>query len=43
VGVGEWEVVKGYDLNAFAKERIALSVKELNEELAVVKEFLGIA
>jgi malate dehydrogenase len=43
VGAGEWEVVKGYELNAFAKERIALSVKELNEELAVVKEFLGIA
>ena len=41
IGHGEWEVVQGYTLNDFAKERIALSVKELNEELAVVKEFLG--
>ena len=40
-GVGEWEIVKGFELNEFAKEKIAASVKELQEEIAVVKEMLS--
>jgi malate dehydrogenase len=40
-GVGEWEIVQGFELNDFAKEKIAASVKELQEEIAVVKEMLA--
>jgi malate dehydrogenase len=39
--VGEWEIVQGFELNEFAKEKIAASVKELQEEIAVVKEMLS--
>jgi hypothetical protein len=39
--VGEWEIVKGFDLNSFAQEKIAASVKELQEEITVVKEMLS--
>jgi len=39
--VGEWEIVQGFELNDFAKEKIAASVKELQEEIAVVKEMLA--
>jgi malate dehydrogenase len=41
VGVGEWEIVQGFEHNAFAKERIAASIKELKEEIEVVKTLLG--
>jgi len=40
-GRGGWEIVKGLDLDAFAKEKIAASIKELDEERAVVADLLG--
>lgn len=33
----KWEVVKGWEQNAFAKEKIALTTKELQDELEAVK------
>lgn len=40
-GRGGWEIVQGLELNAFLKERIARTVKELEEEREVVKGLLG--
>ncbi len=36
-----WEMVKGLDLDAFAKEKLTASVKELEEERSVVADLLG--
>jgi malate dehydrogenase len=35
-----WEIVPGLDLNNFSRERISASVKELQEERALVRELL---
>jgi malate dehydrogenase len=36
-----WEMVKGLELDAFAKEKLTASIKELEEERAVVADLLG--
>ncbi|CUT18086.1 MULTISPECIES: malate dehydrogenase [Candidatus Ichthyocystis] len=38
---GEYEIVKDISLNEFAKEKIAMTVKELEEERDVVRKMLG--
>ena len=35
-----WEIVQGVELNEFSKEKISLSVNELNEEKEAVKDLL---
>jgi malate dehydrogenase len=40
-GRGGWEIVQGLELDPFLKERIARSVRELEEEREVVKNLLG--
>lgn len=40
-GKGNLEVVKGVSLSTYAKGRIALTTKELEEERAVIKDLLG--
>ena len=40
-GRGGWEIVQGLELDAFLRERLAATVKELEEERAVVKHLLG--
>jgi malate dehydrogenase len=40
-GRGGWEIVQGLELNPFLKERLARTVKELEEEREVVKNLLG--
>ena len=40
---GSWEIVAGLELDAFARERIALTEKELLEERATAAEALGLA
>jgi len=37
---GEWEIVKGLELAPFAKEKIAATQKELEEELSAVKDLV---
>jgi malate dehydrogenase len=39
-GDGWWEVVRGIDLDAFAREKIAASVAELEKERAIVQDLL---
>lgn len=40
---GSWEIVAGLELDAFARERIALTEKELLEERATAADALGLA
>ena len=40
---GSWEIVQGLPVDAFAREKIALTEKELLEERATAAEALGIA
>ncbi len=40
---GSWEIVQGLPVDAFAREKIALTEKELLEERATASEALGIA
>jgi len=40
-GNGNWEMVKGLDLDAFAKEKLSASIRELEEERSVVADLLG--
>jgi malate dehydrogenase len=40
-GRGGWQVVKGLELDSFARDKIAASVRELEEERAVVADLLG--
>jgi malate dehydrogenase len=40
-GRGGWEIVQGLDLDPFLKERIARTVRELEDEREVVKNLLG--
>ncbi|HYC76413.1 MAG TPA: malate dehydrogenase [Planctomycetota bacterium] len=40
-GKGGWSIVKGLELNAFLKERLAATVKELEGERDVVKALVG--
>ena len=35
-----WEIVQDVELNEFSKEKISLSVNELNEEKEAVKDLL---
>jgi malate dehydrogenase len=37
---GEYEIVQGLDIDAFSQERIALTLKELQEERDGVKHLL---
>ena len=37
----KWEIVKGLSLTDFAKEKIAVTLKELEEEREAVRELLG--
>jgi len=39
-GNGQWEVVKGLELAPFAKEKIAATLKELQEEMDAVKSLV---
>jgi malate dehydrogenase len=41
LGQGRWKMVEGLELDGFAKEKLAASVKELEEERAVVTDLLG--
>ncbi|MBI4606294.1 MAG: malate dehydrogenase, partial [Planctomycetes bacterium] len=38
---GAWEVVKGLELSAFAREKVQKSVAELEGEREVVRDLLG--
>ena len=39
---GSWEIVQGLPLDAFSKEKIAITEKELLEERATASEALGV-
>ncbi len=38
---GKWEIVRGLEIDRFAREKIDASIKELEEERAVVTDLLG--
>jgi malate dehydrogenase len=38
---GKWEVVKGLEIDAFSRERMDFTLKELTEEREGVKHLLG--
>jgi len=40
-GKGGWEIVQGLEINDFARKKIDASVKELQEERAVIADLLG--
>jgi len=40
-GKGSWSIVQGLELDAFAREKLAVTIKELEDEKALVQDLLG--
>ena len=40
-GKGSWSIVQGLELDAFAREKLAVTIKELEDEKALVQDLIG--